>query len=208
MDMDLFIKAFTGFFVVMGPFDKLAIFISLTSEYSIKERKHIALKSTVTAFLISLFFMLFGFKFLNAIGISIDALRISGGIFLMVIAMQMLFSANVANDYGEDEQKETLTKEDISIFPLAIPLIVGAGAISFAILLSAEAKGDVVANITVISAMTLVLFITYVMLFIIGYVQKFMGKTFNNIIVRLSGILLGGLAVQFTLDGLKGAGVF
>jgi multiple antibiotic resistance protein len=207
MDIELFIKAFTSFFVIVGPLDKLTVFISLTSSYTLKERRKIALKSTLMAFFIALFFILFGIEVLKFVGVTIPALRISGGIFLMIIALQMLFSSDMASGYGKDEAEEALKKEDISIFPLAIPLIVGAGTISISILFSAEAGNNISSNLAVIGAMGSVIFITYISLIVVTYMQNFIGKTINNIIIRLSGILLGGLSVQFILDGLKDIGV-
>ena len=203
MELELFLKAFALFFVVIGPFDKIPIFTSLTANHTLQERRAVALKSTLTAFFIALFFILFGVEVLKLVGIGIPALRISGGIFLMAIAFGMLFSSDGTHDYGKDEKQEALTKKDISIFPLAMPLMVGAGTISLCILLSAEAGKDIYLNLAVISAMGAVVLITCVSLLIIGYIQKFIGKTINNIITRLSGILLGALAVQFVLEGLK-----
>ena len=209
MDLDFFSKAFVGFFVLLGPLETAAIFISLTTNYTVAKKKQVALRSSTAAFCVLLIFIFLGANLLKSIGISLYSLRISGGIFLLLIAIQMLFSGkNSANEYGDKEQEEASQQEDVTIFPLAIPLQAGAGSISFATLLSTEAQGNIERTVLLIVVLLLVLSFSYLCMRVFDYVQDKIGKTFLKVFERLAGLLLGALAVQFIIDGIKSAKLF
>ena len=208
-NVEFFTKAFLAFFVVIGPINLMVIFAALTRGKSAREQRDIAVRANIIAFVILLFFAFFGSNLLSSSGISISALRSSGGLFLMVIAYKMIFdTANHGNEYGAEEAKEAKKAEDISVFPLATPLLAGAGAMSATILFASEAGGDVAKSALHILAFFLVLLISCISFIMSSRLQKILGATLLNIIARVMGILLAALAMQFILDGLHGAGVF
>ncbi|MGB1360932.1 MAG: MarC family protein [Alphaproteobacteria bacterium] len=208
-DMEFFIKVFSTYFVILGPIDLMVLFAILTRRKSRQVQKEIAFKGCHIAFWILLFFTFFGSWLVQSIGISISALKTSGGLLLMVVAYDMIFgSSGHSTDYGEDEQKEAQSTDDISVFPLATPLLAGAGAMSASILFSAESNGSTAKLLIVIISFTLVLVISYVLFVMASRLQKRVGVTFTNIITRVMGILLSALALQFIFDGLKQSGLF
>lgn len=206
---EIFIKAFTAFFVVMEPFQFIVIFAALAGNKTVEQKRKIAKKAITIAFFLLLFFTFFGSSLLSGLGISLAALRISGGFLLMIVACKMIFNTDQHKfDYGHGEKEEAAQTDNISVFPLAIPLIAGAGAISVTTLFSSEAHGNIVKYALVIISLTLVLSSIYACLVMSATLQKFLGKTFLNIITRVMGLLLAAMSVQFILDGLKNAGLF
>ena len=206
---EFFTKAFLAFFVVIGPIDLMVIFAALTRRKKPQEQRDIAVRSNVVAFVILLFFSLFGSALLSKVGISIPALKASGGLFLMVIAYKMIFDNDShGSEYGEEEEKEAKKAEDVSVFPLATPLLAGAGSMSATILFASEAGDDISKHVLLILSFGLVLGIACIAFIMASRLQKFLGVTLVNIITRVMGILLAALAMQFVLDGLQGAGVF
>ena len=206
---EFFIKAFLAFFVIIGPIDLMVIFAALTRRKKPVEQRSIALKSTTIAFVILLFFTLFGSTLLSSVGISIFALKASGGFLLMVVAYKMVFDNDShGSDYGDEEVAEAKTADDISVFPLATPLLAGAGAMSAAILFSAEAGSDVMKHLLLVTSFASVLLTAFILFVTASRLQKVLGATFVNVITRVMGILLAALALQFMLDGLHDAGVF
>ena len=208
-NVEFFTKAFLAFFVVIGPIDLMVIFAALTRGKSAREQRGIAVRASIIAFVILLFFAFFGSALLSSIGISISALRASGGLFLMVIAYKMVFdTVHSGGEYGAEEAKEAKKAEDISVFPLATPLLAGAGSMSATILFASEAGDDVAKCALHILAFFLVLLISCISFIMSSRLQKILGATLLNIIARVMGIVLAALAMQFILDGLHGAGVF
>ena len=158
---------------------------------------------------ILLVFALFGEPLLKYMGITLPALRIAAGILLLLLAIDMVFArASGGRSTTETEAEEAELKQDISVFPLATPLIAGPGAMGAAILLVAQAEGDPILEAIVIGALVGVLVINLVLLFVAAQVQKLLGVTGLNVVARVMGILLAALAVQFILDGLGGSGLF
>ena len=208
-DLEFFIKAFVAFFVVIGPIDLMVIFTALTRGKNPKEQKAIAIRSNIIAFVILLFFALFGSALLSSVGISIAALKASGGLFLIMIAYKMVFdTGGNGADYGDDEAKEAKKADDVSVFPLATPLLAGAGSMSATILFTSEAGDDMSKHVILVFAFSLVLVIACIAFIMASRLQKFLGVTFVNIISRVMGIMLAALAMQFIFDGLHDAGVF
>lgn len=199
---------FTTLFATVGPPDVAAIFAVLTSTKSAREKRAIAAKGVAIAAGILFFFALLGEAALKHLGISLAALRTAGGILLFLIALDMVFArASGGVTTTREETAEAAAKADISVFPLATPLIAGPGAIGAVILFAANAQGDWRANAVVLACVALVLIITFVLMLAAGQMQKLLGVTGLHVVSRVLGVLLAALAVQFVFDGVR-AGLF
>jgi multiple antibiotic resistance protein len=200
--------AFTTFFATVGPVDTAALFPALTPHNNARERRAMARKGCLIGAGILVFFALFGEGVLRAFGITLPALRCAGGVLLLLIAVDMVFARNSGGTTTTaDERAEAQAKPDISVFPLATPLIAGPGAIGAAILLVADAQHDPVRIATVVAALLAVLLLTFVLLLAATQVQKLLGVTGLQVITRVMGVLLAALAVQFLFDGIAASGL-
>lgn len=203
-----FVVAFTAFFATVAPIDVAALFAALTARATAPHRRAMALKGVAIASGILVVFALGGNKLLEILGITLPALRTAGGILLLLIAVDMVFarpSGGVTTT--DDEDAEAAHKRDISVFPLATPLIAGPGAMGAAMLLTADAQGDATRIAIVVAALAAVMAITLALLLAAAQVSKFVGVTAQSVIARVVGILLAALAVQFIFDGLKAGGI-
>lgn len=200
--------AFTTFFATVGPLDVAALFAALTHENTGLERRAMALKGTLIAGGILLFFALFGEAVLKNLGITLAALRAAGGVLLLLIAIDMVFARpSGGTTTTSEENAEAQAKQDVSVIPLATPLIAGPGAIGAAILLVADAQGDVGQVSVVVAALLSVLLLTFLMMLMTTQVQRLLGVTGLHVISRVVGVLLAALAVQFIFDGIGASGV-
>lgn len=195
--------ALTTFFATIGPLDVAVSFAALTAGVSPAERRATAIKGSAIAGVLLAFFVVFGKATLDLFGISLPALRIAGGLLLFLIAVDMVFARSSGGlSTTTEETKEAAKRLDISVFPIATPLIVGPGAISAVILLMAEARGDFVHSILVVAALVANLILTFVLMLAASQVQKVLGLTGVHVISRIVGILIAALAVQFVILGL------
>ena len=200
--------AFTTFFATIGPLDTAALFPALTPTNTARERRAMARKGCLIGAGILLFFALLGEGVLRAFGITLPALRTAGGVLLLLIAIDMVFArASGGTTTTADERAEAAAKPDVSVFPLATPLIAGPGAIGAAILLVAEAHGDPLRIAVVIGALLAVVLVTFLLLLASAQVQKLLGVTGLHVITRVMGVLLAALAVQFLFDGIAASGL-
>lgn len=200
--------ALTTFFATIGPADVAALFAALTLEHSARERRAMALKSTLIGGGVLLFFALFGEFVLKNFGISLPALRTAGGILLLLIAIDMVFARpSGGTTTTSEENAEAADKADLSVFPLATPLIAGPGAIGAAILLVADAQGDPTQVSIVIAALVAILLLTLLLMLIATQVQRVLGVTGLHVVSRVVGVLLAALAVQFIFDGIGASGI-
>jgi multiple antibiotic resistance protein len=200
--------AFTTFFATIGPLDTAALFPALTPTNTARERRAMARKGCLIGAGILLFFALLGEGVLRAFGITLPALRTAGGVLLLLIAIDMVFArASGGTTTTADERAEAAAKPDVSVFPLATPLIAGPGAIGAAILLVAEAHGDPLRIAVVIGALLAVVLLTFLLLLASAQVQKLLGVTGLHVITRVMGVLLAALAVQFLFDGIAASGL-
>ncbi len=202
------VVAFATFFATIGPIDVAAMFAALTSGATPEQRRRMAIKGTVIAAVILLVFALFGDTLLSHLGISLAALRTAGGILLLLIGIDMVFARSSGGvSTTADESAEARLKEDISVFPLATPLIAGPGAMGAAILLVANAEGDLAHQTVVIGVMLGVVLLTFIALLGATQVQKLLGVTGLHVVTRVFGVLLCALAVQFLFDGIAESGL-
>jgi multiple antibiotic resistance protein len=199
--------AFTTYFATIGPADVAALFAALTPDNTPAERRAMALKGTLIATVILLSFALFGEALLGLFGISLPALRAAGGILLLLIAIDMVFGRASGGRTTTEENAEATAKHDISVFPLATPLIAGPGAIGATILLVADAQGDRLRVAVVILVLLGVLLLTFLLLLVATQVHRLLGVTGLHVVSRIVGVLLAALAVQFIFDGIGASGI-
>jgi len=203
--MDIYINALVILFVVVDPIAIAPLFLSFTNNNTAPQRKHMVTKAVLLATAMLLVFYLFGEWLLKALGISFPAFRIAGGILLLLIAIDMiLVYQSPIRSTTSDEQQEAVLKSDISVFPLAFPLISGPGALT-TVLLMASNTTDSIQMAGMIAIILLVMLATYIVLMTAPQLSKFMGETGTNVIGRLFGLILAALAVQYMIDGIKSA---
>jgi multiple antibiotic resistance protein len=203
--MELFISAFITLFVVIDPPGCAPIFYGLTTGATTQQRRRMAIRAVIVATLILLAFAAVGEDFLRLLGISLEAFRIAGGIMLFFIAMDMVFEKRTQRREDRAQKiKETPEIEDVSIFPMAMPMIAGPGSIATVMLLMARAQG-MEQSFVVLSALAANLVILAVAMLTIGPLMRLFGNQVEAVITRLLGVILAALAVQFVLDGLEGS---
>lgn len=201
--IELFISSLATFFVVIDPPGCAPIYAGLTAGASSRERISMAVRAVVVSAAILLVFALVGEQLLGALGISLDAFRIAGGIMLFLIAIDMVFEKR-AQRREDRAQKilETPEVEDVSIFPMAMPMIAGPGSIASIMLLMARSEGTE-QSLVVLAAMLTILILTLVALIAAGPLMRLLGAKIEAVITRLLGVLLAALATQFVIDGLR-----
>lgn len=207
MDPTFLITAFVTLFVIIDPVGMTPLFVALTQGMDTARRRAIALRACITAALILIVFAAFGEAVLGFVGISMPAFRIAGGILLFLTALDMLFERRTKRRQGQaHEAEEDDDSDDPSIFPLAIPLISGPGAIATVILLAGQRPG-LEGLAWVIGVMLSVVLLVFLLFLTAGLLERALGRTGINVVTRLLGMLLAALAVQFVLDGLRGFGL-
>lgn len=197
------LTAFVTLLVVVDPFGVVPIYVSLTRELSAAERRKILIRAVVIAFGVAIFFLLAGRSVLSYLGVTVHAFAISGGVLLFATALPMLFGQRGGLQAPEREERGT-AGEDISIFPLAIPLLSGPGSIASILLLTTQAGS----NPRRLAALGLAIAAVYLIsLLVLGIGERLMGRIGEgkvHIITRVMGIVLAALAVQFVLNGIAG----
>ena len=199
---ELFVSAFVTFLVVIDPPGCAPIFASVTSGATSQHRRAMALRSVAIAAGILLFFALLGEDLLRALGISLSAFRISGGILLFLIAVDMVFEKRTERRESRAEEVSAREPEDISVFPMAIPMIAGPGSIASVMLLMARSEG-LVQSLVVLGALVATLVLTLACLLLAGPLMRLLGHKMEAMITRLLGVILAALAAQFVIDGIE-----
>ena len=205
---EIYIVALTTFFATIGPLDVVTIFAAITPKATPQARRSMALRGTLISAVILLIFAFFGEILLTSLGISLAALKIGGGILLLLIGIDLVFArSSGSTSTTDDEEHEAADREDIAVFPLATPLIAGPGAIGAVILLMADAAGDFGTQLLVILALATVLLLTLSLLLLANRVEGLFGVTSMQVISRVFGVLLTALAIQFMIDGVLQSGL-
>jgi len=200
---ELFGSALVTFLVIIDPPGCAPIFAGLTSDGTPAHRRAMAVRAALIAWAILMFFGLLGRPMLHALGISLASFRIAGGVMLFMIALDMVFERRTARRENRAHSIEgTPEAEDISVFPMAIPMIAGPGSIASAMLWVSRADGAA-AVITVLAAITVVIFLTLLALLAAGPIMRLIGERLEAMITRILGVILAALAAQFIVDGIK-----
>jgi multiple antibiotic resistance protein len=200
--VELAVRAFLTLFVLVDPVGLAPVFLGLTARRSVAERERIARRAVLMAAVLLILFALGGSWLLGNLHISLDAFRTAGGVLLFRIAVDMVF-AHLERE-TEEERREAHGRTDLSVFPLAIPLIAGPGALAGIMILAGEARPLSFGVSLVLAVCMLVLAIVYVALRIASPIAKLLGQTGVNVITRVLGVLLAALAVQYIADGIRG----
>ncbi len=203
MMWDLFLSAFITLFVVIDPPGCAPIYAGLVKGATNRQATTMAARACFIAALILLVFALFGENLLGALHIELNSFRIAGGIMLFVIAMDMVFEKRTQRrEERADKIMGTPEIEDVSVFPMAMPMIAGPGSIATIMLLTARAEGTE-QTLIVLAALGAVLILTLAALIAAGPLMKLLGSRVEAVITRLLGVLLAALAAQYVIDGVK-----
>ena len=197
MDISIYLHALTALFVIIDPIGAALIFNSLTGNSAKKHRTAMAVKSVLISGVTLILFGNYGEAFFAHLGININSLRISGGLLLFHTAFNMVTKAI--------EFSSTGSEDDISVFPMSIPMLAGPGTLTLSILLfshTSELSGTLAVSLAIISILTLTLF----SMLVSKYLKKIIGRTGDEILKRFLGVILAALAIQFIYDGIKNIG--
>ncbi|MEM1273631.1 MAG: MarC family protein [Pseudomonadota bacterium] len=199
MDVSLALPAFVALFVVIDPIGLAPLFVALTAGFDAGQRRGIAVRAVAVSFCILTLFGLAGESVLAFLGISMPAFRIAGGILLFLTALDMLFERRTERRRGQ----ASAPAEDPAVFPLAIPLTAGPGAIAAMILLTGASTGNALDILLVHLIMAAVLLVVLTLFLLAAPIERLLGPTGIMVITRLLGMLLAALSVQFVIDGLR-----
>ncbi|MEG8028062.1 MarC family protein [Sphingomonas aerolata] len=201
--IELYISSLITFFVVIDPPGCAPIYAGLSASASAAQKRAMAIRAVGVSAAILFVFALFGEALLKGLGISLASFRIAGGIMLFLIALEMVFEKRT--ERREDRAAKVASDpeaDDVSIFPMAMPMIAGPGSIASVMLLMSRNSG-LERSAVVLAAMVTILLLTLVALLAAGPIMRILGAKIEAVITRLLGVLLAALAVQFVLDGLS-----
>lgn len=195
MDLATYLNAVTALFVIIDPVGAALIFHSLVPVGDSRYRFVMAAKATLISTLLLIIFGNYGEPLLSRLGISIEALRISGGLLLFFTAFNMITK--------DIEYNQTTERKDVSVFPMSIPMLAGPGSLTLAILLFSKAESTD-AQLSVLAAILSITASTLVLMLLSKYVKLIIGRTGDEILRRFLGVILAALAIQFVADGITG----
>lgn len=208
MSLEGLVNTFVTLFVVVDPIALAPLFVTLTAGMASAERHRVGLRAVLVAFGLLALFGLAGKPLLSAIGIGLPAFRISGGLLLFLIAVDMLFERrSQRRERHTAEAVADITTPDPSVFPLATPMIAGPGALATMILLGGQQAGNPAGLVALHLVLVAALGVTYLFFRAGGLIERALGATGVLVVTRLFGILLAALSVQFVLNGLHDLGV-
>ena len=204
---ELALTAFATLFVIIDPIGLAPIFVALTRGMNTRHRMGVALRACLLAIGILAIFGLAGESVLELVGIGMPAFRISGGLLLFLIAVEMLFERRSERREKSAGKADTAPEHDPTVFPLAVPLLAGPGALATMILLTGQNSGDPAAQAVVFGVMVAVVLVAFALFLLAGTLERILGPVGIGMITRLLGMLLAALAVQFVVNGLYDLGV-
>jgi multiple antibiotic resistance protein len=204
--LQLFLDFFIVLIVVVDPIGLAAVFAGLVHGESLAQRRALAFRGSWIAGAVLILFALIGDTLLRALGIGIAAFQIAGGLLLFLLAVDMVLVRHSGlRTLTETEDKEAERRKDIAVFPLAVPLIAGPGALTSVLLSVSQYDGNWMVVAVVLAVIIVVMLLTWIALYSASYITGFLGNTGANVITRLLGIVLAALAVQFVLNGWNSA---
>ena len=200
----VFINSFILFFVTIDTIGNIPFFLSLTEDAKIKQRNQIAIRSIVIAFFIMITFAYAGRYLLEVIEVSLDSLKIAGGIILMFLAIDILFEKRKRRrEKRVEEALDEQNFDEITVFPIAIPFIAGPSALTTVILLIGNYSINTEFQIPVILALVAALFVSLILMLGASFIVKFIPKQILHASARVMAFILAALATQFIIDGIK-----
>ncbi len=201
MDLTFFLKSFIALFTIIDPIGGAPFFLSITADYDETERKKIALRASMTVFIILSLFLFFGGSLLSILNISLPSFKIAGGILLFLTAFEMLLGKVRSAKTTPEEEKRVQEREDVSVVPLGIPYLAGPGAITTVIILSENKTLE--EKFLIFLSLCLVSVTTYLILSNSSKIFKFFGELGTKAVVRLLGLILASIAVEYISHGIK-----
>ena len=196
--------SFTALFVTVNPVKGSAVFAVLSRDASRAEQRRVAVRATLIASGLLLVFALFGDDLLRVIGVGLAAVRVGGGVLLMLLAIDIVFGRSIggAGAAGEGD------RDDISVFPLATPVIAGPGAITAVVVQATEADNRLLNTVLLLLVIAVVMLLTFLGFLVASRVERWLGATGMNVVTRILGILLAAVSAELILVGLKQSGIF
>jgi len=199
-----FINSFVLFFITIDTIGNLPFFLSLTEEAKFKKRTQIAIKSTIIAFFILIAFAYIGRYLLETLGVSLDSLKIAGGVILMFIAIDILFEKRkIRREQKVEQALDEKSYDEIVVFPIAIPFIAGPSTLASIILLIGNYANFPEFQIPVILALVAALIVSLILMIGGSFIVKYLPKQFLHTTARVMAFILAALATQFIIDGIK-----
>ncbi|PVH30814.1 MarC family protein [Pararhodobacter oceanensis] len=204
METAALVSAFVTMFVIIDPIGLTPMFIALTQGSDAAHRRAVARRACLIAAGLLIVFALVGEAVLTAVGITMPAFQIAGGLLLFLTALDMLFERRTQRRSTHAAPDEA--RPDPSVFPLAMPLIAGPGAMASVILLAGQTN-SIAGTLSILAVTLAVVLIAFLLFLVATPVERLLGTTGNMVVTRLLGMLLAALSVQFILDGIEGAGL-
>lgn len=204
---ELILASLTAFLVTVNPIESAALFSALTHDAARPSQRRMAIRSTLIAGGLLLLFALFGDDLLRVIGISLSGVRVGGGILLLLVSIDIVFGRSIGSTPG-DAGADPAGARDIAVFPLAMPIIAGPGAITAVVVKSSEANNEVLLTAAIILVLAAVMALTLGAMLAAATIQRWLGETGMSVVTRVLGILLAALSAELILRGLKDRGVF
>jgi len=206
-DLTFFVSVFTAIFSIVNPVSGVMAFISITSSLKEEDKIYVAKRSAFIGCIIAIIFALSGNLILEFFSITLDSLRVAGGILLFLVAIDMLFARTTRESITSEELSDAVHRENISIFPMAMPMLTGPGAITTIILYVSKGSGEYAIDLNtvkmlVIAAILLTFVITFLIFRFSDHFSRMVGMTGMMVMTRLMGLFLGAIAVGFISDGI------
>ncbi|MEJ7603400.1 MAG: MarC family protein [Kofleriaceae bacterium] len=202
-DLKFAVVALSAVFFVIDPLANLPIFLTITAGDSAAQRRRTALRAAFAAWLLLGAFAVAGGLIFKAFGISLGAFKIAGGIMLLLMAIDMMRAQTSATRTTEEEQRESQTRDDIAIFPLAIPMLAGPGAIAMVMVLMSRAAWRPIPTISVFVAVTVTCLASWLLMRYAANAERLLPKTLLRAFERVMGLLLAAVAVEFVAGGVR-----
>lgn len=203
MDLSLIAKTFITFFTVIDPLGLVPVALVILANNNLKERRKIITRAVIIGALVIFVFAILGKLLIESLGIGLYAFNIAGGVLLFLIALDMLFGRTPGTRETPIEEKEAISSSDVSVFPLAIPMIAGPGTIATTILFADDASGNSLNILILAVVLIFILLIAWVAMIKSSLIMKFIGRTGILVFSRILGIILAALAVQYILNGIQ-----
>ena len=208
-EITFFIQAFLAIFSIINPVSGVMAFISITSRMSKDDKIYVARRSVVIACIIAIIFAVLGVFILDLFAITVDSLRVAGGVLLFLVAIDMIFARPTRESITTEELSYAEHRENISVFPMAMPMLTGPGAITMIILYTSTKAQEFgidmgLTKLMVIVAILITFFITFLIFRFSDYFTRVVGMTGMMVMTRLMGLFLGAIAVGFISDGIRG----
>ena len=202
-DLKFAVVALSAVFFVIDPLATVPVFLSITGEHTVEQRRKIALRAAFATWVILAFFAIAGGLVFKAFGISLGAFKVAGGIMLLLMSIDMMRAQPSPTRSTKEEREESRTRDDIAIFPMAIPMLAGPGAIATVMVLMSRAAWHPARVPAVFIAITITCLVAWLLMRSASNAERFLPKTLLRAFERVMGLLLAAVAVEFIAGGVR-----